>query len=216
MYIKTRKNHLFSQLLPLRRNSGQKDNSVRRINNERGLGLVELLISILIMTGVVAALFAAYASLPEISNMDKVKLELQAESRAVLEEISQAIQETNLDSGDWSVTDSNPDLITTTDCSGCAGSCEGCINTLKTYSVASGVLIKTNAVGATEKLIGDYDFGQFYTQVSSFDVVDNWPTTNTVSITLTVDILQDVVGEGTRTVETLTFTTQAYPRNNRP
>ncbi len=157
----------------------------RYLNNQQGVGLIELLVSILIMAGVVAAIMVAYSSLPAQSSQGSALLVLQQEGSLALEEMSGAIRETAVDSLDVQANQ----LATS------AG----------TFSTNNGLLLKD-----AETLLGDYTFEGFGTRVESLSFTDNYGTVNTITIDLVVRVTSLRTGND---LNSLQFTTQVYPRN---
>ncbi len=159
----------------------------RYLNNEQGVGLIELLVSILIMAGVVAAILVAYTSQPVQSSQGSALLLLQQEGSLALEEMSGAIREAA--AGALNV-DEAADVLTA----------DGVI-----YQVNNGLLVKD-----AETLLGDYTFEAFGTRVESLSFTDNYDTVNTITIDLVVRVTS--LGTGAD-LNRLQFITQVYPRN---
>lgn len=166
-------------------------------NNESGVGLIELLVSILILSGVVAAMLVASHTLPGTSNQINARVVLQQEASLSMEEMSAAIRECS--SAALDVNEAN-DVLTV----------DSVI-----YSANNGLLGKTVS-GSTQILLGDYTFEEFGMAVTDLQLVDNYPGENTITITLGVALTQTVLDAGgtiTNTVDTLIFSTRVYPRN---
>ncbi len=159
----------------------------RYLNNEQGVGLIELLVSILIMAGVVAAIMVAYSSLPAQSSQGSALLLLQQESSLALEDMSEAIR--GAAAGALNVDEAN-DVLTA----------DGVI-----YQVNNELLVKD-----AETLLGDYTFEGFGMRVESLTFTDNYGTVNTITIDLVVRVTSLATGND---LNRLQFTTQVYPRN---
>ena len=158
----------------------------RLLGEESGVGLIELLVSSLIIAGVVAAILVAYSNLPVNSSQGNALTVLQQDASLALEDMATAIRETATDAGSFVV---QADQLTTS---------------TATYSLNNGLLLKNGSV-----ILGDYSFEDFGMQVASLsfdDDADDGVPINTVTITLVVNLTHSVV-------ESLTFSTKASPRN---
>ncbi len=174
------------------------------LSDERGVGLVELMISILIMAGIVAAIMVAYTNMPVSTSKGNVKIVLQQDAAIAIEEIVSQIREATT----VTVSGSNDSIITSTT----AGS--------NAYTVNGNVLYKNFGVaGSEEVLVGDYDFEQFGMQVDNIIFTDNVSTV-TITLNLSVNQMRADRSGGTYTgevvsvvVDTMSFHTEVYPRN---
>ncbi len=162
------------------------------LQNELGVGLIEMLVCILIMSGVLAAMLVASTTLPGTSNQTNAQLVLQQEASLAMEDMAKAIRQTTAD----------PDTSV-------AGQL---IADGITYNVSGNNLMKNG-----DLILGDYTFASFGMRVASLSFTDNSPARNTITINLSVNLTQTIVDNSgstvTNIVDILTLTTQAYPRN---
>lgn len=158
-------------------------------NNQKGVGLVELMVAVLIMAGLISALMASYTTMPGITGKGNLQAILQQDASLAMEEMTKAIRGTA--SAALAVT---ANQITTT---------------RGIYNVSDGLLKKNNS----EILLGDSTFDNFSMSVSGLTFSDNYPTKNSIEITLSVNLLETISGGGTTVLETRTFHTEVYPRN---
>ncbi len=175
------------------RNFFNPKSAIQNLKSERGVGLIELLVSVMIMAGLAAAILVAYTALPGTSSQTNALMVLQQEASLAMEEMSGAIRETTVDSLDVQANQ----LATS----------EG------TYTINSGLLYKDFGLAGQEILLGDYTFEAFAMQVASFQLVNQPGGTNTVEIVFSVDLTQTLPGGVATPVDSLNFRTRVYPRN---
>lgn len=167
------------------------------VGNQRGVTLVEMLVSIIIIAGVVAGLLISFHVIPATSSQGNALLVLQQEATLALEDMAKAVRESSL--ANLSITATQ---LTTSN---------------GTFSTCSGILYQDpdndgacTLDGDELILLGDYTCEGFGMRVQNLTFTDNFGiTANTISINLQVEIYDLASGSS---LDTMTFSTQAYPR----
>ncbi len=206
------------------------------LQNEQGFGIVELIVSTIIVVGLSMGIFGFYNQMSSFASQGTSKLDLQQEASVILEEIANHIREggdiagVGIDiwsyygaedwyqqnSGNWLRVDKKllydlgkvPQRYVRI-----WGEQYNNYGAKEIWKSRGGVGEYFNNM---ELLLGDHDIGGYRAEVDNITFTDFWnagngPNQVRVNLTLKVTDLQDPGGAQ----NTMTFTTQVEPRNRK-
>ncbi|MBI5787374.1 MAG: prepilin-type N-terminal cleavage/methylation domain-containing protein [Candidatus Schekmanbacteria bacterium] len=171
-----------------------------------GFTLVELMVATLIMAGLIAAIMMSYSNMPISSAKGNVVLALEQDASLAMEDMTNTIRGAtalNIGANSFTATFNGQNLQYHLGAVG--GAFEG-------------ILLKDVDAATNQLQVGDFSMEQYGMEVSNLVFVSNPNPVNTVSINMTINLLQTIINQNTGArenviLDTLTFATQVSPRN---